>query len=137
MLFDPHNNHQLYEGHIPEATLSYNQTSNTFHRRHLLESTSMVMSPVDILKPDYSVNITICIYISHQCGLFCIDPEKFLKVLGVSSKGQFCLCGGGDPRLILLFSNPLSRSVHALILNAKLNSCFLLRSLDRGYFNIY
>lgn len=54
MLFDPHNNHQMYEGHIPEANLSYNQTSNTFHRHHLLESTSMVMSPVDILKPDYS-----------------------------------------------------------------------------------
>lgn len=65
MLFDPHNNHQMYEGHIPEAALSYNQTSNTFHRRHLLESTSMVMSPVDILKPDYSVNITIYIYINH------------------------------------------------------------------------
>ena len=56
-MFDPHNNQQMYEGHIPEATLFYNHTANTFHRRHLLESTSMVMSPVDILKPDYSVNI--------------------------------------------------------------------------------
>ncbi|XP_061176606.1 uncharacterized protein LOC133185401 [Saccostrea echinata] len=54
ILFDPHNNHQMYEGHIPEAILSYSQTSNTFYRRNLLESTSMVMSPVDIQNPDYS-----------------------------------------------------------------------------------
>ena len=56
-MFDPHNNQQMYEGHIPEATLFYNHPAKTFHLRHLLESTSMVMSPVDILKPDYSVNI--------------------------------------------------------------------------------
>lgn len=127
MLFDPHNNHQLYEGHIPEATLSYNQTSNTFHRRHLLESTSMVMSPVDILKPDYSVNITICIYINHYCGLVCMDPEYFSRC-----QGWGCL---RDMRLILLFLNRLW--TFACLLNAKLNSCFLLRSLDLGYLNIY
>lgn len=51
-LFDPHHNENLYEGHIPEAMLSFDSTSGTFHRKQLLESTSMVMSPIDIAQPD-------------------------------------------------------------------------------------
>ena len=43
----------MYEAHIQEASLDYNLASKKFRRKNLLESTSMVMSPVDILKPDY------------------------------------------------------------------------------------
>lgn len=53
-LFDPHQNENLYEAHIPEAILSYSPQKGTFSRQTLLESTSMVMSPVDILDPDLS-----------------------------------------------------------------------------------
>ncbi|KAK7098651.1 hypothetical protein V1264_002900 [Littorina saxatilis] len=49
-LFEPHNDF-LYEAHIPEAILSYNTTLQKFRRSKLLDSTSMVMSPVDILRP--------------------------------------------------------------------------------------
>ena len=51
-LFDPHRNENLYEAHIPEAILSYSSKTGKFHRHRLLESTSMVMSPVDIEDPD-------------------------------------------------------------------------------------
>ena len=51
-MFDPHQNENLYEGHIPEAMLSVNLASGKFSRKRLLESTSMVMSPVDIALPD-------------------------------------------------------------------------------------
>lgn len=51
-LFDPHHNEDLYEAHIPEAILGFTPTSGRFHRRTLLQSTSMVMSPVDIANPD-------------------------------------------------------------------------------------
>lgn len=54
-LIDPHNNHQLYEGHIPEALMSYNFSSNSFLRQELLDSTVYVWTPFDILKPDYKV----------------------------------------------------------------------------------
>ena len=53
ILFDPHNNENLYEAHIPEALLGYDESENRFYRKTLLESTSMVMSPVDILEPDF------------------------------------------------------------------------------------
>ncbi|CAG5116348.1 unnamed protein product [Candidula unifasciata] len=52
LLFDPHDNSRLYEGHIQEAMLTYNASENVFSREKLLESTSMVMSPVDLLHPD-------------------------------------------------------------------------------------
>ncbi|KAL5006392.1 hypothetical protein ScPMuIL_015198 [Solemya velum] len=52
IMFEPHNNSRLYEGHIPEAMLSYNEKTGEFRRKSLVDSTSMVMSPVDILKPD-------------------------------------------------------------------------------------
>lgn len=51
-LFDPHHNEDLYEAHIPEAILGFSPTSGTFYRHTLLQSTSMVMSPVDIANPD-------------------------------------------------------------------------------------
>ena len=51
-LFDPHHNENLYEAHIPEALLGFTPRTGSFHRRTLLESTSMVMSPVDIQDPD-------------------------------------------------------------------------------------
>lgn len=53
LLFEPHDNHQLYESHIPEAEYSVNKTTLKFQRRRLMESTSMVMSPVDIRQPDF------------------------------------------------------------------------------------
>ena len=62
VLFDPHSNENLYEAHIPEALLGYKSVNSAsskrfsfggkFYRQQLLESTSMVMSPVDILSPD-------------------------------------------------------------------------------------
>jgi len=51
ILFDPHHNENLYEGHIREAVLGYSTNTNTFSRDTLTDSTSMVMSPVDISKP--------------------------------------------------------------------------------------
>ncbi|RUS81923.1 hypothetical protein EGW08_010309 [Elysia chlorotica] len=51
-LFEPHHNERLYEGHIQEAQFTFNESTGFFHRRHLLDSTSMVMSPVDLKKPD-------------------------------------------------------------------------------------
>ncbi|KAJ8023648.1 JmjC domain-containing protein 7 [Holothuria leucospilota] len=52
-LFEPHDNSRLYEAHIPEALLGYDKSSQTFRRKTLLDSTSMVMSPLDILNPDF------------------------------------------------------------------------------------
>ncbi|KAF6036653.1 hypothetical protein EB796_005046 [Bugula neritina] len=53
ILFEPHNNTQLYETHIPEAQFTVDLETFQFARKELLESTSMVMSPLDIKKPDY------------------------------------------------------------------------------------
>ncbi|PIK52306.1 putative jmjC domain-containing protein E-like [Apostichopus japonicus] len=53
IIFEPHNNTQLYEAHIPEALLGFNKQSKTFRRKTRLDSTSMVMAPVDILNPDF------------------------------------------------------------------------------------
>ena len=55
ILFEPHDNTKLYEAHIPEAMLYYNITTKTFHRRQLVDTTSMVMSPVDLHKPNLKV----------------------------------------------------------------------------------
>jgi jumonji domain-containing protein 7 len=52
LLFDPHHNENLYEGHIVEAQLSYDPASEQFLKHTLLDSTSMVMSPVDISNPN-------------------------------------------------------------------------------------
>ncbi|XP_065185446.1 uncharacterized protein LOC135816016 [Sycon ciliatum] len=51
-LFSPHHNERMYEGYIPEAKLGYSAEHGVFQRSHLLESTALVMSPVDIKKPD-------------------------------------------------------------------------------------
>ena len=52
-LFEPYHNHDLYEAHIQEAVLSYDRKSGKFRNHKLLDSTSMVMSPVDILDPNF------------------------------------------------------------------------------------
>ena len=52
VLFEPHENENLYEAHIPEALLGFDKKKRKFYRHSLLESTSMVMSPIDILKPN-------------------------------------------------------------------------------------
>ncbi|KAK2153919.1 hypothetical protein LSH36_281g03066 [Paralvinella palmiformis] len=52
LLFEPFNNSRLYEGHIPQATLHYNHSDQSFRRKTLEDSTSMVMSPIDLFKPD-------------------------------------------------------------------------------------
>ncbi|XP_057291218.1 bifunctional peptidase and (3S)-lysyl hydroxylase JMJD7-like [Hydractinia symbiolongicarpus] len=52
-LFDPHQNHNLYEAHIQEGLLGYEHNTNKFSFQKLLDSTSMVMSPVDILNPNF------------------------------------------------------------------------------------
>lgn len=53
ILYEPHDNTNLYEAHIQEAVLGYEPRSMKFRRKKLMDSTSMVMSPVNILKPDY------------------------------------------------------------------------------------
>ena len=78
ILFEPHNNEQLYEAHIPQATLSYRYNavndSHMFRRKTLEESTSMVMSPVDMLHPDLKVRFCYfcCFYLCtlywHRCS---------------------------------------------------------------------
>ncbi|XP_071481200.1 uncharacterized protein [Diadema antillarum] len=55
ILFEPHNNTRLYEAHVPEALLGFDPVSRTFRRKKLMDSTSMVMSPVDVLKPNYQM----------------------------------------------------------------------------------
>lgn len=60
IIFEPHNNTQLYEAHIPEALLGFNKQSKTFRRKTRLDSTSMVMAPVDILNPDFEVKVIFC-----------------------------------------------------------------------------
>jgi jumonji domain-containing protein 7 len=62
-LYAPHNNTRLYEGHLAEARLALRHreeedaggagaTGAVFVRDTLLESTSMVMSPIDLSKPE-------------------------------------------------------------------------------------
>lgn len=55
-IFEPHDNTRLYEAHIPETKFSVdmNDMKNlTFRRDIRKQSTSMVMSPFDITKPDF------------------------------------------------------------------------------------
>ena len=42
ILYPPHQNEDLYEGHLAEAELSYDPSTHVFRRDKLLESTSMV-----------------------------------------------------------------------------------------------
>jgi len=53
IIFEPHHNEDLYEGHIREAQWEFTLSTQLFERKHLMQSTSMVMSPVDIKKPNY------------------------------------------------------------------------------------
>ncbi len=56
VLFEPFDNTKLYEAHIPQATLKYDKDTGQFRRRGLEDTTSMVMSPVDLLNPNFKVN---------------------------------------------------------------------------------
>lgn len=53
-LYPPHNNQRLYEGHLVQAQLRLKPTlqGDVFARDTLMDSTSMVMSPVDLQRPD-------------------------------------------------------------------------------------
>ena len=51
-LFAPQHSGRLYESHIPEAELSYREGEERLVKETLLDSTSMVMSPVDIKSPN-------------------------------------------------------------------------------------
>ena len=87
ILFEPHNDF-LYEAHIPEAILSYNATLKQFRRSTLLDSTSMVMTPVDILQPHLEVCACVCVcarVCSHLLLNFAISCLKVctLFVVGV------------------------------------------------------
>ncbi|XP_072034515.1 uncharacterized protein [Amphiura filiformis] len=53
ILFEPHDNTKLYEAHIPEALLGFSTKTREFRRKTLMDSTSMVMAPVDIQDPDF------------------------------------------------------------------------------------
>ena len=55
VLFEPHDNTKLYEAHIPEALLGFNSETKEFRRKILMDSTSMVMAPLDIQDPDFQV----------------------------------------------------------------------------------
>jgi jumonji domain-containing protein 7 len=57
ILFEPMDSPKLYESHIPQATLSYDASDHSFRRQTLEDSTSMVMSPVDLLNPDFEVKL--------------------------------------------------------------------------------
>eukprot|EP01060_Flectonema_neradi_P015863 TRINITY_DN22500_c0_g1_i1.p1 TRINITY_DN22500_c0_g1~~TRINITY_DN22500_c0_g1_i1.p1 ORF type:complete len:484 (+),score=52.69 TRINITY_DN22500_c0_g1_i1:40-1491(+) len=48
VIFHPHQNENLYEGHMREAELSYSFETDSFSRDVLPDSTALVMSPVHI-----------------------------------------------------------------------------------------
>ena len=48
VIFHPHQNENLYEGHIREAEFSYSFETHSFSRDTLPDSTALVMSPVHI-----------------------------------------------------------------------------------------
>ena len=70
-LFPPDRNEQLYEGHIVEGRLEYSAATGTFSRRQLLQSTAMVMSPIDIRKP----NLERFPAFSDAVGMTCVIRE--------------------------------------------------------------
>ena len=51
-VFNPWKNENLYESHIRQGTLGFHDSTEQFVRQELSEATCMVMSPVDIIKPD-------------------------------------------------------------------------------------
>ncbi|XP_066275807.1 uncharacterized protein [Branchiostoma lanceolatum] len=53
ILFEPHDNTRLYEAHIPDGILEFNNRTGKFRRKTLLGRICAVMSPVDILKPNF------------------------------------------------------------------------------------
>ena len=55
ILFDPRDNRKLYEAEIQEAHLRYNILNDTFKPALKKDSSSGVMSPVNVRKPDFEV----------------------------------------------------------------------------------
>lgn len=85
ILIDPHSNHQLYEGHIQEATMSYNFSSHSFERKHLLDETVYVWTPFDISNPDYSVSLSLFILTIRSCVISILRMcEMIISCLGYS-----------------------------------------------------
>ncbi|CAD5126177.1 DgyrCDS14347 [Dimorphilus gyrociliatus] len=54
ILFEPWDNENLYESHIIQGSLSFDRKVKKFRRKSRDDSTSMVMSPVDVKKPDFT-----------------------------------------------------------------------------------
>ena len=52
-MLPPFENTRLYEGHLVEAEFDFDVETGAFRKERLLDSTSMVMSPVDIAKIDF------------------------------------------------------------------------------------
>lgn len=52
VVYSPENNRALGEGHLREAKLGYDPATGLFSRAELHDSTAMVMSPVDLERPD-------------------------------------------------------------------------------------
>ena len=67
IIFDPAQSSELYEGHIPEAQFDFDFETSKFSKKSLLESTSMVMSPVNIRNPDYSAFPLYSNAVASQC----------------------------------------------------------------------
>lgn len=59
ILMDPNRNDRFYEGHIREGILSYDRYTHTFTKEELMESTSMVHSPINIMQWDSSRSVHI------------------------------------------------------------------------------
>jgi hypothetical protein len=51
-LFSPEHSNALYEGHLREGILNYDERTGEFSRDELMESTSMVNSPIDLQNPE-------------------------------------------------------------------------------------
>ena len=112
ILFGPHDNRMLYEAHIPQATLKYSKQLKAFRRKGLEDSTSMVMSPVDIQQPDFNVCTWLSAYTvfvdasakmlsEHGCdqGHFNLTPCKkssgkcvISPIMCISEVSTVCQC---------------------------------------------
>lgn len=90
-MFDPNNNHQLYEGHLQEATLNLNWTTKSFHRRHVNNVTNAVMSPVNMVKPDFSVSTLNCHGSSKSKLDLLTSFKRFELYSRLNYSGSHCL----------------------------------------------
>lgn len=77
-IFPPSANEQLYEGHMREGILGYDATTGAVWREELMESTSMVNSPVDLELPTE------------------LTDERFPLFASARPRGVRCSVGPGD-----------------------------------------